>query len=1584
MEKLFNNKPIQGIINSTDPIDQPENSLTFALNTITDSVEGSKNSYQTEPGNEDCFDLPEGYTPIGRVNGDPRELFVFSSSEDSSEIGRVYNCKYETLVNAPCLEFSKCNKIKAIYRKKNGCERILYFVDGENPDRFFNVDKPEEFQDDEGNWNCDLFNQSPKNKEVCIELEEIRNSGGSLDLGVYYFAIETLDADENVIYTSSLSKSVGIYDESSSTDWDSIDGGHNVGIDNVFGPTSPASKSIVLNVSNIDTNYSYLRILAVRATTGDGVTVDVVQTGELIPITSDNQSLVYRGFSEANGDIYRDIDDILIPRAIYDTSEAISQVQNRLVRANLKGPSVDMAELQKSVAGVGVKYKIKEVDADTVINGNPKDGTTWFNAMSFMGDEVYGLGIAYVFDTGYVAPPVVLTGRPKNVDTCLCDTIAPDKILYEGEQKCIVLTAKAVRNVDVSLDVVVKYKVNGVQVNRSYLVQVGKSNRDFEVFVYCDSVQEFNNSITDVELQLLHPNPRELKDKLDISVGFKTRNIGNGHTVLSYTGKSPLLGWDDTVYPYWFEDMSHLEGARTEEEYKILIESVGGEYGDSGSALSRDNLILLRDALPEYQRWKIFNTAVKLDDYSGLMGYYECETSVYPEILDCEGESIWGNDCTGKPIAGQKIRHFRMPCRSLEPHYTTPESNNDNEFEEGKDGKIRLIGLEVCNLEYPNDKIVGHYIMMMKRTDADKTVLDTGYGHRMHRFEDQVGFANFFYNRRDNEHSWFMHPKLSFYGQAADPDYIKVNGLVYGYRTRHDDNCDFVAGDTRDPSVYISHRYSIAGGLEVSGEGNYPVDAGTRMPIMSRKTDVFGEDGELINLSMSNEVVGYKHTRDFPVWTQRYQPDNGTVPELYYGTMKASREVYCNIFNRQFVKLHSCMSTLEEPQEFFGGDTFVSQLNISNIHIHNVEGGILSLIIAAALIVVGVVTAAFGGAALIFAGVAIAAGALAFATYSVVLDLISEGHFNDFLADPWIILNGCTGCDYQENSLGNNICYVGEHLHNLWVESEINTSMRHEAPTEGGNHFKGEPGFTGLRNYYKDRILYLHDPESNNDKYRIRGIVLPEVYLYNKDYSLVDFSNSFFSLPASYDYCSKCENHYPYRLIWSEKSFDSDKQDKYRITLANNFKDIKGDKGEITDIKEKANQLIVHTEHNAVILRPNPQVLRTDQGSAYLGTGDFLAIDPVDLVETDIGFGGKISKYSDINSEFGYFWVDENLGNILRFNGQIEKVGLNRLDKWLRTNLKPIFKEQVKCFTDGEFNCDTLNIVSTFDPYFNRFIFTKIDYELKEEYLNNFYVDEGKVFLRTEDSEIDIKFNDPEYFINKSWTLSFDLEGNYFISYHSYIPSLYMNDSDNFYSFNNNTCWKHLHKGNFSTFYNRKFDSIIEIPIKDYSTHDLHATYFIGETKEYDEENNKWISENSTTFDRGLVYNSCGSTGLFNIEFLDSHNDPYQNTLYDPNTKFIALSEGNYKLSEIFDLSSNEPFLTSNWNNLTFRSNFNIDGNNGYIDCVSLEENIDRDNVYDAATPKDKWVKLRLYFNPEKDLKQVLYISSFNQHPSTR
>lgn len=405
--------PRRGLFTDVSPELQIPGTYRFALNALDDSNEGDIVSISNEPSNSICTDIPKSYALLGSVymEDSTNMVFFLDTDTENSIIATVdKNCKYTEHVVSNCLGFDERYPIEGIYRIKNGCERIVYFVDHNNPDRFINLDQLSDFIDSEyqegidpvaSKWNCKSFNIDRLTLPACITLKEISESGGTIPAGVVQFSVQHVDSNLNGAGYSVPSPTIPIIKDSYSLDYDSIGGADS---------NEPTTKSVTINISELDLSYEYIEIIAIITTAGVTQTYFV----ERIPITAENIDYTFRGVKDGSEPI-----QIVYTKDIL-SSKTITQLENRLIRANVKSPRRDYSNFQRDFANkITSKYVTIETEVDKLnqlyYNSPAKSGSYYFNNRSYMRDEVYAFGIYYIFNDGTQSPVFHIPGRIADV-----------------------------------------------------------------------------------------------------------------------------------------------------------------------------------------------------------------------------------------------------------------------------------------------------------------------------------------------------------------------------------------------------------------------------------------------------------------------------------------------------------------------------------------------------------------------------------------------------------------------------------------------------------------------------------------------------------------------------------------------------------------------------------------------------------------------------------------------------------------------------------------------------------------------------------------------------------------------------------------------------------------------------------------------------------------------------------------------------------------------------------------------------------------------------------------------------------------
>lgn len=298
----------KGMNDDVHPKYQPEGTYRMALNAVLESREGDLATISNELGNiESASDYPTTKKIIGSklLNDGTSVIFLFDpkTSRPDHEIGifdpKQY--KYTTYVKGECLNFSSAHYVNAIYRLKNGCERIVYFTDNYNPYRYINLDRPEYYTNGitTSLTSCDKLKYS-RDVRIPDVSANVNNSGGNLAVGTYNFAIRYLDQDENATDWLLITNPISIVDESeNSLNPNSYDGAvSNIG---EVGYVPNTSKSISLDLTNVDTRFTFLQIAVLKYLASSGAIsgVDILQAEPINPVNTPVTTLstTYTGFN---------------------------------------------------------------------------------------------------------------------------------------------------------------------------------------------------------------------------------------------------------------------------------------------------------------------------------------------------------------------------------------------------------------------------------------------------------------------------------------------------------------------------------------------------------------------------------------------------------------------------------------------------------------------------------------------------------------------------------------------------------------------------------------------------------------------------------------------------------------------------------------------------------------------------------------------------------------------------------------------------------------------------------------------------------------------------------------------------------------------------------------------------------------------------------------------------------------------------------------------------------------------------------------------------------------------------------------
>ena len=1311
------NKVIQpGALSLDTSLDsQPKGATRFVLNGVNETTEGDLGKRSNEESNEACYALPATFVPIGQVYiGDENTLLFLASPAGNSIIGIAdRDCNFNIVVNDTDqnnkLGFKISHQISATFRLRRGCERVVYWVDPKP--RVFVVDREEKFKNALGQWEISkfslakLYNSIPKFEKI-----EAVNSGGVLLTGSYNVSVQYLDEDLNPTEFATSSEVVHIYNDSFAKDYVDIRGSYSQSVGSYL--ATPTNKSIRVTLSELDLNFPFYRLAFTEATNGSGQVSDTKYSAE---ISTRNSVFVYTG---ANYESSGTQQDITIFNNIIDSAEHIEQIENKLILSNVKGKQVNYCGLQRYASRIEADCILSTVLLNKLEGSNPKKGNAHIIGVPYTPGEIHSFGIVYVFDDMTVTPAYHIPGKSSaiGVNTTFLQS-SVGKTYYPMSSNNTATTSRYIDND--SCD------------------NLGYWGVDSEGTVLKDALVRHHRFPLRSEI-----NKPLFTEALasESSVEFHTLRIRvNGGIVLP----TPCI--TNTADPAY--DANCIKPDTIEYSVEYIVDGVTSYAGNIIEYGNWDNL-----TTPGHEMFLdpiLSNTAIT------IVSVKENGVLISPGVSSANGLTYTVQDV---------------------PYIVETE---------GKYYFSEVMNIEFSNIVMPSEKdtngqkIVGYYIVRNERTENEKTILDSGILTSTMQNQHFVShgilmpdFANPATPKVKKDFLGLINPEYKFNNRT----YTEIDAILKEGEYVHSDRgslySNFLIQDVLEGTSYDSKRHKKSESdndgfdLRVRTKDNILKFNATHKPLFVKADlkEVFYLDAlsyknvkdsanatkDVFNISSDNKVGIISLNSNFT------DPIINTLP--YVVLKRNIADSYSNFRTLPYFKESKNMVKFVPNQisqtVVSNGDSYITSMRyVTSLFYENrikqrrTKGGLLTIIAGVILVAVGVAAAIFSaGSSLALSGVglalvagagaaAISGGALLAAsgikqanwnkTYNELYDQgLRETIEDDFLNDNFKAVN----------PPDDEIRWYGEALTNLWFESNVNMSLRYGANVGSVPDFLNSPAIAETGNGNSgpvtpanalDRHLLSKLTVIDQDRKGGRvylGLALPELYQVNLDYYRRNKQKIFNHLALEYDCCSDCRETFPHRTHWSEESFQEELTDNYRTFLPNNYKDLEGETGVVTDMFRIQNNLYIHTEEALWHLPQTNQERVTGDVVSFLGTGGFFSIPPRKIVDDSNSSAGTSHKWGRIKTKYGVLFPSHKEKKWYLFNGQdLKPISDASLSSYFKENMN--FKIADEYYKNNKVNYPYINnpsnaigvgYLSTYDTKKERLIVTKKDFQLSE------------------------------------------------------------------------------------------------------------------------------------------------------------------------------------------------------------------------------------------------------------------------------
>ena len=1530
---------------------QPENTIRFALNVVSSSLDGSLGSIPKENGNELCITIDDRHAdnkstfhPCGHivVNKDRVLGFYTYNKERDYTIGNdpfyyglnegvivdinLKTCEYKILASGE-FNFSPSYPIKGYVEVKNGCDTVAYWVDSLNPDRYFNVDRPSVHQDANGQFEIHKFNITPVLTKLPNVQAEVQTYGGKLKLGKYYMVFEYYDNAKNLLHRSLPEGPISIYPGNISLE---SEGGYNIeSFTPENGGKKETTKSIKIQIKDAY-DFSFVRLNIISYTAGDNVSRTAHIVNDYFAIEEGQAEIMYVGMNASRGDYEVDSASLLQRLVAYRDAKVIKTYQNRQLRYNLKERPRDYSSYQQQASKIKTSIKTKTIPYGDIEKGHPLHPNTLWECMSERRSEIRPYGIVYVHDDFTLSPVFHIPGRMKRqqdetIITTRARSLCPD---YPAKN------APSIGSGSFS-----------IQFQRGVLNLLAPPPntdlRTYERFIISNTVPIANLQAWHISV-LEVPNS-SLDNLIANTINYSTGDLLMERDALTESSLKRTIEITVIVNNYTYKAV-----------HELSLESYESNFITNPINLVQ-NVILDFQAVDDgdinrLQRYKVYSTSYTDGQDNLYCGYHESCVNTYPK-MECASD-YWGVDYEGNKLEGSPIRHHYMPNTHDVPIMTPGTIQGDttnNQFE------INIMGVEFSNIDYPDSSIIGHFFVSGFGED---TIVANGItSPHSTRFERSGpiprynsinplngSYVQYVWDGQNSGHTLkddikdsalmnLITPEFLFESKYETASQVKVfhriicNSLkARSTSFTSDYNVDNYFTEDFDDLRGLYKKYTMLGKV-LNDPLDFPEIYQMRKSVrINRREHTFIGIAKVHNDSYTNNFNIVQLNRKYTKVTGANDEFNTIRPNVRYVALTKLIDAYNNLFNIRYRKIHSNILTLDDSQVVFGGDVFITKLDVNNIPMFNAD--------------------------------------------------IDSGVFD-----------------------AGKVQVEAELIANIFVETKINTELRHSGTQECNKYYSSENDMVKI-------VLEQISSPTNSTRHNVKLRPCASYFGYNIDYSFDLLPLYIYnSIDRFFNFCSKCINKYPNRIIWTDPT--TEEQTLTRDYKPLNYVDIPAIRGEIVDVSFTGNLMLVRTSESMYAIQANNQQLQASNSSIYLGLGSFLGLPANEFVINEVGKYGQQKVLSSTNSPVGPLWIDQKEGEIHWFQQNVKTISNN--DNYY------FFKEALPSKSELVFPfVDLSKIQTVFDNFHKRFIISKIDYVYTEKFegmlirrevvfdetigmfrelsgFGDFTKDQlknefPKIIYTIDDAKLEkkligapttkqpgkiIPYSDKDYFVNKSFTKSYAISEGW-KSFHSYIPEMMFANHETFFTVISTLdviytagvepspsvkIYKHNFGKRFTNFYGSDFPFIIEYIIKDFSTFELEALHYYAKSYSGKTE----IRE--VTFNYIWCYTNNHSTGLSPLNFSNSEFDDILNS----SGMYVKESDRDYKVANIWDRSSARPLSSNDWDDI--KDAYNNMGQ-GYIDKTSI--NTPPIPLYEYGTFRDKYAVVRLISASQNQYQTIL------------
>jgi hypothetical protein len=1431
----YNNVPVKGLFLDYSSINESKEIWTYARNVVINSQLGQIVQIQNEPANEFCCTFP--YSFNGSIKLKNSKHIIFTTDNTNSEIG-IFNekdCSYSTIINDDCLNFKLTNPIFGSSKENFDGSETIYWADGQlNEVRYLNLSK--------------IPYKSIQNNDDCKSLTYTKQ----LDCDALSFTrkmkipcIDKQSGDFGALKNGTYQLAIA-YSQNFQrlTDYFSI-----TNPVNIFNKSNSGG-SIEVDISNLDKNFDKYQLLLI-STIENQTFYNII--GEFdISQTKHSISSIRSEYTPVP------LEELTVKRAYYQKADYLVSNDQHLFLAGVSKRKE--LNYQKQALNIKAKYQVVRVPLDFYKKNND---------VGYYRDEVYSFSIEWVYDDGETSKLFHIKGRDAkkyDLEKVYGNDVFDHTVNCTSEKPTF---RYQVYNTASSYTLVIpKTNCNATLIGEGEMAYVQSSD------LYPDNADMFGEYACNPIQH--HKFPDESKVPRYETIGTKTYinilgvKFENIHRPVD-SDNVPIPGI--IGYKIWRGDrngnksvisrglFSNVRSYKNQLKKTVKYSNYPYNFMGEDKFLSQTQTIYKSNTQKNFTPLKdvstdefIYFSPHNYFDRIGLGDYMVFESEESGTIKGYFEEVF--NHPKAK-LLSDNVLLYAIIIGALDGYLRAFRGKKTSTKLDPKLMKIILsIATAGTSIGVPVEKLI-----------------DLGVITSSNDAKESMGSIDAGANIGDKIFLTIIKTLLSsgaFVFYAAETAQ-KVIDSVYNftawkqYSIQYNSSCTFNKSTPIKPENKVrkieSYQYLSSGLNTLQSDSSVEFNNNYRenniyLKINKSVSPLKGDTSQVVlgNLSLKSSVE--------------------STAKLYYGTVKRTiYNQYGQINSIIYQETGTCIQKINKSSNvftsdiIFGGDCFINVFSVNHKTdlfsqpLFNIPDGI----------------------DFDYRSVPAMAFPKYWADYSKyqLLDIIpKKSNLSSLqnlkesnLPQQKYNLNGkkTKGFSVISNAyLYNSINGVFEFI----VESDYNLDLRDYKGIKADFFTKNKD----LSELFKNNGIDRHYEEFIYDKSFSKQI--KESINYQQE---IDFNPL---IDLSYD-----QN----RVIYSLPCFKEQKFDNWLNFLPNNLWNFpQGQFGKVTSIKLLDNQkLIFLFDKSSPYITPGISELKTvSNETVYLGDGSILR-EPRPLLVTDDFYGNSQSRFAFNHTKFGCFYPSMRKGNLFQYSDNLDEISRNGVfyffDKYLPLQ---IVKDFSNIPTDTPYN--GVGLLSTYDPSFETYYLTKKDYSVHPDYKNQITYDEKTDTFKFKNTTVSL--TDGKYFIDCSWTISYNPSLKAFISFHDYHPNAYISSENHFYTVKNDDGKSSIYLHNnrcdlFSNFYGKDYPHAFTLPINSGAQVDIfNSVEFQAQAFTYQNNCSDAYHNMYETYNRALIYNSEQISGWLNL-LQKNKNSAYEAIQYN-RSPFNSVTQG--------------------------------------------------------------------------------------------